>query len=136
MSEFAADASPPPRQVESWTHVVGHVIARRPERRFCSCGWSHTGEDGDAAVSEHLHTAWPILLPRQKDETLADWRQRLMAELAEAVEESQKLWEHHRMGEPVKPGEPFPLIPDDWARADERVQVLERQLSEMRADLL
>lgn len=136
MNECAPDEGPPPRDVQLWTRVVGHVVVRRPERTFCSCRWSHTGAGGDAAATEHLRTAWPILVPHQDGETHAEWRHRVAVAHAEAMGESERLWSEHRMDESVQPGRPFPLTPADRARADDRVEVLERQLADLTAKLM
>lgn len=131
MTETGEDQGPPPRQVQPWTRVAGHVVVRGPRRTFCSCRWSDAGEDAEGAVAEHLRTAWPILVPRERGETERDWRNRVVAAHAEALEERELLWRQHRMGEPIRPGQPFPVIPDEWADADKRVAVLEHQLAEI-----
>ncbi len=133
VTEPGAEQGPPPRQVEPRTRVVGHVVVSGPRRTFCSCGWSTTHEAAANAVTQHLRTAWPILVAKDDGETVADWRERLVAAHAEALETRELLWQQHRMGDPIQSGHPFPLIPEDWAEADERVQVLEHQLAEMPA---
>lgn len=131
LTETGADRGRPPRQVQPWTRVAGHVVVRGPQRTFCSCRWSIAEENAEGAVAEHLRTAWPILVPKQHGETVREWRDRVVAAHSEALAEYELLWQQHRMGEPIQPGQAFPVIPDDWADADERIEVLEHQLAEM-----
>lgn len=80
---------------------------------------------------EHLRNAWPVLVPRSEGETRSAWRARVAVMHGQAVDESRQLWENHRMGEPVQPGQPYPQNPDEYDAVEERVQVLERQLQEL-----
>lgn len=92
-----------------------HVVVRGPQRTFCSCRWSTTDEAAADAVTEHLRTAWPILVPQEQGETVRQWHGRLAEAHAEALEKRELLWQQHRMGQPIQPGQPFPVIPEDWA---------------------
>ena len=48
--------------------------------------------------------------------------------VGEALEERERLWVEAGMDEPTLPGHEFPLMPEELARAVDRVQVLEHQL--------
>jgi len=129
MGELEPDQGPPPRAVETWTRVVGHTVVDNAGRQFCSCGWR--GEAVGETVEDHLSNAWPVLVPRGEGETRSAWRARVAIMHGQAVDESGQLWENHRMGEPVRPGQPFAQNPDEYDAVEERVQVLERQLQEL-----
>lgn len=123
LDELDPDEGPPPRVVQPWTRVTGHVVTAGG--RFCSCGRSSSS--GEAAVA-HIRDAWPLLVPKEDGEDLGTWRQRIAVAHGEALEERERIWQEHGMGEPTLPGQPLPSIPDAWARADDRVQVLEQQM--------
>lgn len=133
MTGLDADTGPPPRHVEAWTRVVGHVPISDPARPFCPCGWSAAGQDPREAVRQHLRDAWPVLVPRHDGETHEQWRERVAIRHAEALDARESAWEAHRMGRPLQPGQTIPTIPHDYAHADENVQVLEHQLDDLDA---
>lgn len=131
VAEFELDEGLPPRTVQPWTRVFGHTVVRDGSRPFCSCGWSSTGANVDQSIKEHLREAWPVLMPRKHEEPYELWRNRVAVAHGEALEERERLWEEHEMGKPIRPGQHVPVIPEEWARADDRVEVLERQLHRM-----
>lgn len=127
------DVGPPPRAVEPWTRVPGHVLnpglaGGRAGRPLCSCGWTGPGDAPRDEQREHLRQAWPELLERLPDEKRLDWRARVALAHTEAQEEEERLWQAHRLYDGVRPGEPIPLVPAEVAAAGERVAVLEHQL--------
>jgi hypothetical protein len=125
------DAGPPPRHVEPWTRVVGHVPVRDPQRPFCACGWSAAGEDPQTAVNTHLREAWPVLVPRLDGETHEQWRDRVAVEHAAALDARERAWDRNDMGRGIQPGERIPVTPDDYSAADTRAEVLEHQLTDL-----
>lgn len=131
MTELDPAEGPPPRTVHAWTQVAGHTYVRRPDRSFCSCGWANDGSRAGQRIEDHLRDAWPILVPRGEGEARSVWRDRVALAHADAPRERERLWNKYGMGNPVLPGQPFPVITRDYARADERVQVLEWQLEQI-----
>lgn len=115
----------PPRQVEPWTQVTGHIVVADRPRAFCSCGdraprdWAGNGRDWRDA---HLRQAWPELVPRIEDEPYGDWLTRI------ALEHSEALRIVSELDRPLREGEPIPVMThEDTATAD-RLEVLEHQL--------
>jgi hypothetical protein len=51
------------------------------------------------------------------------------------MELCERLWHMHRMDEPIRPGQAFPSVPEDWSAAEDRVRVLEHQLEYIRSRL-
>lgn len=131
MTELDPDEGPPPRTVHPWTQVVGYLTVRRPERSFCSCGWANGGARTGQRVEDHLREAWPILVPQEQGESRSAWRNRVAAAHSDALRERKALGSEHGMGNPIQPGQPFPVMTQDYVRADERVQVLEWQLDQI-----
>ncbi len=131
MVDLGPQEGPPPRHVEPWTHVLGHVLVPNPKRSFCSCGWSTSGTEVNAQVQAHLREAWPVLVPRLRGESFAQWRERVAVAHGQALEARERAWQKHRMGQPIQPGQPIPFIPQEYSRADEHVQVLEQQLADI-----
>lgn len=127
MSELDPQEGPPPRHFDAWTRVVGHAPVRDRRRPFCSCGWVAPGQGNAAAVAEHLRLAWPELVPRLDGEGREQWLDRVALLHVEALEDRERAWDRNGMDRPVQPGQAIPVIPQDWARADDRVQVLEHQ---------
>lgn len=125
-----SDVGPPPRVVMPDTQVEGHRVVTGAARTFCSCGW-RAGTPDQPTTADHLRDAWPLIAPRLEHESLADWRQRLLRLLREATDEERRLWDKHKMGNPIGPGEPFPILQEDYADADDRVAVLTWQLEEL-----
>lgn len=87
------------------------------------------------AIGEHVREAWPVLIPREPDETRSSWRERVASAHSEAIEVRDRLWHEHRMGDPVLPGQAFRSVPEAWSTADDRVTVLEHQLEYIRSRL-
>ena len=87
------------------------------------------------AIGEHLRNAWPVLIPRDPDETHLSWRERVAAAHRQAIEVGERLWHEHGMGDPVLPGQAFRSVPEVWSTADDRVTVLEHQLEYIRSRL-
>jgi len=135
---LAAADGVPPRQVEAWTQVSGHVVVADRPRAFCSCGerspreWGGTGREWR---QEHLREAWPILVPRNGDEPYGDWLNRIALEHSKAVQVEDRVYRHLGLDRPVEPGQPFPVITAEYAVAGERVEVLEHQMKTVRAKL-
>lgn len=105
-------------------------MVTRGEGSVCSCGWPGKAGAGQT-VEEHLRSAWPELLPRERDETHAEWRQRVAAAHGEAIEERERMWEELHMGRPIEPGSEFPVSSGEYGEADDRVKVLEHQLEQL-----
>jgi len=124
------DVGPPPRVVMPHTQVEGHLIVTAANRTFCSCGW-RADTPAQPTAADHLRDAWPLIAPHLEHESLADWRQRLLALLQEATDEERRLWAKHKMGNPIRPGEPYPVLQEDYTDADDRVAVLTWQLDEL-----
>jgi hypothetical protein len=121
------DEGPPPRPVEPWTQVAGHTVTRiAPDAFLCQCGWR--GSDRES----HLHEAWPILVPRFESEPLTDWCDRLVVVHDRATEALAAIWKAEGMGTPIAPGEPFPVMSEEYIKADDLVAVLEHQLADLR----
>lgn len=127
---------PPPRQVFEWTQVPGHTTVH-PDRRpsFCSCGARQAASDGlrprewrDA----HLHEAWPILVSRLDREPYEEWMNRISIEHAGAARVEQQIAEELGIGKPIPPAGRIPTMTNDYMRASDRVEVLQRQLDEVR----
>lgn len=135
---LAAADGVPPRQVEAWTQVSGHVVVADRPRAFCSCGeraprdWAGTAREWR---QEHLREAWPILVPRAGDEPLGDWLNRIALEHSKAAQVEGRMRSDLGLDRPVEPGQPFPVITAEYADAGERVEVLERQMNAVRAKL-
>lgn len=133
----AADGVPP-RQVEAWTQVSGHVVIAERPRAFCSCGeraardW---GDTGRAWREEHLREAWPVLVPRDVDEPYGDWLSRIALEHSKALQVEDHMRSLLGLDRPVEPGQPFPVITAEFADAGERVEVLEHQMNAVREKL-
>lgn len=129
----------PPRRVEAWTQVSGHVVVTDRPRAFCSCGersprdWGGTGAEWR---QQHLGEAWPILVPRADDESLGDWLNRIALEHSEAMRVEDRIGSRLGLDRPVEPGQPYPVITAEYAAAGERVEVLEHQLDVVRAKLI
>ena len=138
MDHIEPSVSPPPRHVEPWTRVVGHQVNSSPQSgigprgsaAFCSCG-ERQADDRPAQDwrEEHLANAWPILIPREADESLAQWRDRLVAALAQAQQDADPETSRLLAAMDVRPGQPYPVISDFDLRAEERVEVLQHQLA-------
>ena len=133
---LAAADGVPPRHIEPWTQVSGHaVVANRPQA-FCACGeraprdWKGTGREWREA---HLREAWPILVPRQGDESYGSWLDRIALRHSEAVRAEDELYHQLGFDHPVEPGQPYPVITDEYAATGERVEVLKHQVDEVRA---
>ncbi len=132
MTELDPDEGPPPRAVHPWTQVAGHTYVRRPGRSFCSCGWANDGPRTGQQIEDHLRDAWPILVPEEEGESRSAWRDRVVLAHANALQERERLWTEYGMGNPIEPGQPLPVMTQDYVRADERVQVLEWHLEQTR----
>lgn len=136
---LAASDGVPPRQVEAWTQVSGHVVIADRPRVFCSCGerspreWGGTGAEWR---QEHLRAAWPILVPRDGDEPFGDWLNRIAFEHSKAVQVEDRIHSYLGLDRPVEPGQPYPVITAEYAAAGERVEVLEHQMNAVRAKLI
>jgi len=81
----------------------------------------------------HLREAWPILVPRLGDEPYASWLNRIALQHSEAVRAEDELYHQLGLDQPVEPGQPYPVITDEYAVAGERVEVLKHQMDEVRA---
>jgi hypothetical protein len=135
---LAAADGVPPRQVEAWTQVSGHVVIADRPRAFCSCGERSPHDWGGTAREwrqQHLRDAWPILVPRDGDEPYGDWLNRIALEHSKAVQVEDRIYSHLGLDRPVEPGQPFPVITAEYAAASERVEVLEHQMNAVRAKL-
>lgn len=135
--DSAVPMGPPPREVHPWTTVVGHQPARPAggsRVEFCSCGWRPGTDTAAANFEEHLANAWPVLLPQGRGEALADWSQRLWREIDVAYQDLALAEKAAGFSDPIRPGQPFPLVTDVGAESD-RVTVLERQAQEVQAKL-
>ncbi len=139
MTEAVAHAvGPPPRSVASWTRVPGHQVIGRT-RAFCECGARQQARDRatfDDWRTAHLSNAWPILVPRRGSETLEKWFERVEDELREATVQEQDFYSRDGLDSPVPPGGAFPVMSAAYMAACDRVEVLERQLQDIRAKSL
>jgi hypothetical protein len=124
----------PPRTVEAWTQVAGHIVVANQRLPFCSCG---DRAPNDWALSprewrdEHLRGAWPVLVPKLDGESLEDWRSRLSDEYVKASAAEQELYDALGLGRSIPPGGAFPTITPEYADAGERVEVLQEQIEEV-----
>ena len=140
----APDETPPPRQVEPWTNVPGHEVIARPGRAaFCSCGQRQALDAGDVSASavaawrtEHLRTAWPVLVERVPGETLEDWMGRISREYVAASSVELDLAQAAGLADAVPPGGKFPLMTEEFMAASDRVEVVGHQLEEVRTKVL
>jgi hypothetical protein len=104
------------------------TVHRRP---FCACGWSVAGEDWQTAVDSHLREAWPVLNPRLDGEIHEQWRDRVAAEHAAAVDDRERAWDRNYMGRGVQLGVRIPVVPYDYSAADASLEVLKHQLDDL-----
>lgn len=127
---FAPSDGVPPRRVEPWTQITGHVVVANRPQAFCSCGeraprdWAGTGREWR---DEHLRDAWPELVPRLEGESFEDWLDRIALEHSEAL---------RAVAEPLRPlrdGQPIPVMSAADMAADDRLEVLEHQLNAVQA---
>lgn len=120
----------PPRQVEPWTQVTGHIVVADRPRAFCSCGvraprdWAGSGRDWRDA---HLSQAWPELVPRIEGEPYDDWLTRI------ALEHSEALRLVSEPDRPLREGQPIPVMTSQDIDAADRLEVLEHQLIAVQA---
>lgn len=125
---------PPPRRVEVWTTVPGHNVGK--SRAFCECGHQAPRDYGGTASEwrvQHLAEAWPVLVPRQPNESVGHWMDRTSDEYVAASQLETKLLERDGHGRGLQPGEKIPTISSDYAAAMDRVAVLEHQLEDIRS---
>lgn len=121
----------PPRQVEPWTQVAGHVVVTNRPQAFCSCNeraprdWTKTAREWRAA---HLREAWPELIPQLQGESDEDWLTRIALEHSDALRALADI--DHR---PQRDGEPIPVMTNEDEAADDRLEVLEHQLMAVQA---
>lgn len=131
---------PPPRQVFEWTRVPGHVTVHPDSRpSFCSCGARQSAGDGRQPHEwreDHLHDAWPILVPRLDNEPYEEWMNRISIEHAEAAQVEQQIAEELGIYKPIPPGGRIPTLTNDYMRANDRVEVLQHQLDEVRRKIV
>lgn len=130
----APSGGPPPRKVEAWTTVPGHNFGRT--RAFCECGYQAPRDNSGTASEwrvQHLAEAWPVLVPRQPNESLGDWMARISDEYVAASQLETELFERDGHGRGLQPGEKIPTISSDYAAAMDRVAVLEHQLEDVRS---
>lgn len=122
----------PPRRVEPWTQVTGHVVVTDRPQAFCSCNeraprdWAGTGREWR---DEHLREAWPELVPQREGETYDDWLSRI------AVEHGTTLDALIPDERPLRDGEPIPVMRAKDVALAERLEVLEHQLNAVQAKL-
>ncbi|WP_460796833.1 hypothetical protein [Nocardioides pacificus] len=115
----------PPRQVEPWTRVTGHVVVANRPQAFCSCGdgaprdWAGTGREWR---DEHLRDAWPELVPQLESESADDWFSRVALAHGDALHALSDL-------PTLRDSQPIPVITNEDMDADDRLQVLEHQLN-------
>jgi hypothetical protein len=141
MNEFdGQDVSPPPRRVETWTHVPGHEVNARDSRiSFCQCGAQQRRDDELTAAAwraAHLHEAWPVIVPRSPGEQLGAWMGRISEVLVAASQLELKLIEEDGGSRPIPPGGAYPVMSPEYMDASERVVVLQHQLDEVQAKAL
>jgi hypothetical protein len=119
---------PPPRRVEDWTTVPGHVVTKTSPM-FCGCGeWragNGTRAEQLAEARRHLRDAWPVLVPKNAGESRSAWRERIAVEHHAALEERHRLEERDGLLRPTPEGGEFPVLTGDYSAADDRVEVLE-----------
>lgn len=121
----------PPRQVEPWTQVDGHVVITNRPQAFCSCNeraprdWPGTGRDWRDA---HLSVAWPELVPQLEGESYEDWLSRIAQEHSDAL---RAVAAHDQR--PQRDVEPIPVMTTEEMAADDRLEVLEHQLLTVQA---
>lgn len=121
----------PPHVLRPGAQVAGHDCRLQPAGGAwsvrCSCGWRERGDTrGEALNSGALHVrhAWPIMLPRQPNESGRDWAVRVQKAWLAADSTREEIWIRLGMGEPIQPGEEIPVMTPEYRRADDRCEVL------------
>ncbi len=74
-------------------------------------------------------------MPRAGDEPFGDWLSRIALEHGKAVQLEDRIRKDLGLDRPVEPSQPFPVITGKYADAEERAEVLERQMNAVRAKL-
>ena len=126
--------------------MPGHVVTARDQGRcLCSCGERQAPPDprprttaekraaaraGEQWREEHLAAAWPILVPKERGESLPAYATRLADELEQASRAQASL-DHGSIAE----CETIPALTPEQEAADDRVVVLEHQLDAVMARL-
>lgn len=141
---YDPDDRPPPRQVHSWTNVVGHqLIARDRATAFCTCG--DRPKPVDAAITDgrelrrritawwdtHRAEAWPILLPKQPAEPVLDHFNRLSHEAANADSAWREAVTATMPKEGIRPGHPYPTQTEEESALEDRAECLRHQLNDL-----
>ena len=121
----------PPRQVEPWTQVTGHIVVANRPQAFCSCGgrasrdWAGTGREWR---DKHLREAWPELVPQLEGESEDEWFARIALAHGEALDAMSDL-------PTLRDSQPIPVMTNEDMDADDRLQVLEHQLTAVQAKI-
>jgi hypothetical protein len=66
---------------------------------------------------------------------LESWHARVVEEHAKALERENQLYIDAGFDRPINPGDPYPVISDEYMEAGDRVAVLQHQLEDMRRRL-
>lgn len=129
MTDFEPDTGPPPRSIQPWTKVQGHVVTSSPPF-ICKCGWRAPRDASRGSVDEHLQEAWPLLVERMDADTFDTYRARLEQAHAAAVEDVRRLEDAEDL-RPIPPGGEYPIVSQELGEAEDRLAVLQHQLTDV-----
>lgn len=141
------DCAPPPRQLQPWTAVEGHLVtAPNSTIGFCSCGEQEPplprSDDREARRrawlawrDDHLRNAWPILCPRWGNESVWQHLDRLESAHIESQQALIRAMADAGLNQPVRPGGPYPVITPEVMHLENVQECLAHQLAALRSRL-